>query len=212
MKLIVIGPPFPFEGETKLINEMFALGMDYHHLRSPFIDVPTQLKFMKKISAEFRNRVIIHQHYETLDESKAGGIHLKEVNRKSFEEGSANMKVWRERREADADFHISTSFHELDDLASSTYPYTYGFISPIFESISKDNYASTFSLAALKRGISLAKCPVIGLGGMRPNNLETVKSLGVVGFASLGYIWKSENQIESFKKIKAACAAISPAS
>ena len=41
----------------------------------------------------------------------------------------------------------------------------YAFLSPIFDSISKQGYSAAFDLSFLETAIANAKCPILALGG-----------------------------------------------
>ena len=69
--------------------------------------------------------------------------------------------------------------------------YDYIFLSPIFNSISKQGYNSNFThkeLLVLKR-ISLINDKVYALGGVNKDNLVDVTSFGFGGASVLGYLW-----------------------
>lgn len=209
MKLVVVGPPFPFAKETKIINELFELGMDYHHVRSPFIELDVQRKFIRQISKAHRNKVIIHQHYDTAEEFDIRGVHFPEKVRRQLEAGNEDLEKWLQVKKDNPNFHLSTSYHDLDVMMHCALPFNYVMMGPIYESISKDNYTPSFSMGALQRAIGKTKVPVVGVGGMRANNIKRVAEMGASGVATLGYIWKSENPIEAFKELKKACDQIS---
>ena len=68
--------------------------------------------------------------------------------------------------------------------------YEYVFLSPIFNSISKQNYNTKFTLHELHQAsdIGLIDSKVIALGGITPDNIATTMQLGFGGAAVLGYI------------------------
>ena len=68
----------------------------------------------------------------------------------------------------------------------------YVFLSPIFNSISKQGYASAFTPKALfeakQKGIINEK--VVALGGITAANINKIKSYGFGGVALLGDVWR----------------------
>ena len=96
--------------------------------------------------------------------------------------------------------HISCSCHSIDDVKRRKVLCDYVFLSPIFDSISKNNYSSAYSgsqlMQASKTGIIDRK--VIALGGIQSNNIRHVKELGFGGAAVLGDIW---NRFDSFNTV-----------
>jgi len=205
MKLVEVGPPFPFEKETNIINELFELGMDYHHIRSPFIEEDVQRKFIKRIKKKHRNKLVIHQHHSMCEIFEIKGVHLKETHRKLLNEGDASFTKWLDHKKANPEFHLSASFHDLGDMMETKLPYDYAFIGPVFSSISKTNYSASWSMVALERAIGNATVPIVTIGGIRPEHIDQVKGWGADGVATLGYIWNSEDPVKSFLELKEKC-------
>ncbi len=209
MKLVVVGPPFPFEKETNIINELFELGMEYHHIRSPFIEEDVQRKFIKRIKKKHRSKLVIHQHHDMAEDFEIKGVHLKETHRKLMHEGEEKYVKWLDHKKANPDFHLSASFHDLADLVESQCPYNYAFIGPVFSSISKTNYSASWSMAALERAIGNSTVPIVTIGGIRPEHIDQVKEWGASGVATLGYIWNSKDPVKAFLDLKEKCDQIS---
>jgi thiamine-phosphate pyrophosphorylase len=97
---------------------------------------------------------------------------------------------------------LSTSFHTFQDLIASPKVFDYVFLSPIFNSISKDGYNAGFDLEELKQVLENIGHHVIALGGVDENNLLITEELGFAGVAVLGAIWEDSNPVEKFKRIK----------
>jgi len=96
-----------------------------------------------------------------------------------------------------------TKFHSLNELENYKERYEYAFLSPIFDSISKEGYKSKFILQELKEKI--AGKNLVALGGIDESKIETCRELGFSGVAVLGAIWNSKNPVEKFKQIKRLC-------
>jgi hypothetical protein len=60
---------------------------------------------------------------------------------------------------------VSTSFHELGQLRAAWGALNYAFLSPVFDSVSKEGYGAAFEEAALRTALSSATVPVVALGG-----------------------------------------------
>ena len=97
---------------------------------------------------------------------------------------------------------ISTSFHSTKEIKASRRKYQYAFLSPIFDSISKQKYKSNFDLEKLERFLKSNSKNLIALGGINETTIVSAKTLGFSGAASLGYIWKSKEPESKFKKLK----------
>ena len=57
------------------------------------------------------------------------------------------------------------SLHSLGELSEDLHGLDYAFLSPVFDSISKQGYTAAFDSEALKEAVSKAACPIIALGG-----------------------------------------------
>jgi thiamine-phosphate pyrophosphorylase len=86
---------------------------------------------------------------------------------------------------------VSRSCHTLDEVAADRTS-DYLFLSPIFDSISKEGYRSAFTPATLREAAArgLLGERVAALGGVRPELLPTLRDLGFGGAALLGCIWR----------------------
>lgn len=141
---------------------------------------------------------MVHGHFYLKEEYKLKGIHLNQRNPLIPENYSG---------------HISTSCHSLDEVKEKKSKCDYVFLSPIFDSISKEDYPSQFTdeqlRAASKSGI--IDKHVIALGGINENNIRKIKDYGFGGAAVLGDLWNKfspeydynyRELIEHFIKLK----------
>lgn len=60
---------------------------------------------------------------------------------------------------------VSTSFHELTQLRADWGALDYAFLSPVYDSISKEGYGAAFEEMALRAALAAATMPVVALGG-----------------------------------------------
>lgn len=61
---------------------------------------------------------------------------------------------------------VSTSFHGLAQLQQEYGDLDYAFLSPIFNSISKEGYQQAFDLETLSEHVKASKYPLVALGGI----------------------------------------------
>ena len=89
----------------------------------------------------------------------------------------------------------------------------YVFLSPIFDSISKEGYTSAFTSESIREAAEkgIIDKRVIALGGVDENNLLQVKDFGFGGAAILGGLWNKfdpasdynyQELIAHFRKLK----------
>ncbi len=177
--LVVITPEKNHSKEIEIITSLFECGLKILHVRKPDF-TEDQLRFyLQEIPNNFYKKIVIHSHYKLATELNLKGIHLTEKARKTKRVNST-FKI------------ISTSFHSTAAIFKSRRKYEYVFLSPIFDSISKQGYKSNFSLEELKYFLQRKK-NIIALGGINIENIESVKQKGFAGAAVLGSIWENKN-------------------
>lgn len=188
MKLIIITRPEYFEGETDLVNALFAEGMPRLHLRKPKASQQEMADWIGQVEPAFRSRIVLHDHHDLTREFHLGGIHLN--SRHPEPPDWLTDCPW---------LTVSRSCHSLAEVqqylvtqSTSGMPiYDYLFLSPIFDSISKEGYGATFTQTELTaaREDGLLSDRVFALGGISLDRLPTVRNLGFAGAAILGDLW-----------------------
>jgi thiamine-phosphate pyrophosphorylase len=103
---------------------------------------------------------------------------------------------------------MSTSFHSWAEMEADELGYSYVFISPVFDSISKPGYVASVDINAAvpfkKYMRSHEKnCPeIIGLGGVDATGIVAVHKKGFDGAAVLGCIWKATDRVGVFQQLQ----------
>ncbi|MDR0926789.1 MAG: thiamine phosphate synthase [Ignavibacteria bacterium] len=180
-KLIVFTAPTLFNGEADIINSLFGSAMQLLHLRKPNVSYKQMQCLIMQIPPEFHPNIVLHSHYKLADKFNLKGIHLTEKTRHLYPQLSKkNARI------------VSTSCHSIAELVQVKASYEYVFLSPIFNSISKQNYNAAFSKAELYRAVSKGyiDSKVIALGGIDESNIQFVRNIGFGGAAVLGRIWE----------------------
>lgn len=95
---------------------------------------------------------------------------------------------------------LSTSVHDLQTLQQLPSQFSYAFFSPVFDSISKQQYKGVvgedFCLTDEQKPLQ-----VIALGGIDADNVSKLVAMNFDGAALLGSIWNEpEKAVENFKK------------
>lgn len=180
MKLILISYPKNLKNETDLVTALFKEGLEYFHLRKPGFSKRRIEIYISKIPEKFRNRIIIYDYFELVDEYNLKGVHF---NRKTKHLVDDYYNY---------DYHKSFSAHSFEEIKNSNYKFDYFFISPVFDSISKNDYKSVFSPSEIRNFIyeDVKNEIIVALGGINDNNIEELKTTGLGGVAILGFIWK----------------------
>lgn len=187
--LVVITLEKFFKDEHLWINSLFEAGLQYLHLRKPGAKRFETEDLLRKINAQYYNRIVLHDNFEMAVEYNLEGIHLNKRN--PFAPKSFTGR-------------ISRSCHSIEEVARYMDECFYVTLSPIFNSISKVGYNSAFSAGQLavaaSRGIIDNR--VVALGGVTAENIRTLKKIGFGGAAVLGTIWNAKDCIEAVNIFK----------
>ena|ERR1035437_2649683 len=183
--IIIVSNPAPVKDEHNIIRQLLMEGLTIFHLRKKALSESEMRKFIEKIAEEHYSKIILHSHYHLVVEYGLKGIHVP------FSFSDDVQKV-----------PLSVSFHSTEEINQFKLPFVYGFLSPIFDSISKEGYRSTFDLNQVKQFLTHRKDDIMALGGIDEDRLETLKELGFSGIVLHGAIWQNEYPVEKFKRIK----------
>ncbi|MDW8850357.1 thiamine phosphate synthase [Flavobacterium sp. MMLR14_040] len=188
--MIVITNPSFVTDEIKIIESLFEEGLSLLHIRKPGFSEMEMAQFIHQIKLEFRSKLALHNHHELAEDFGINRIHFSETDRKSiFNYCARFLKSYR----------YTTSTHSIEDFNALENDFEYAFLSPVFKSISKEDYYPKENLfAALKsRTNHSTKC--IALGGIDSKNIEKPLKNGFDDVALLGTIWNNENPVKQFK-------------
>ena len=193
MKLIVLSNPTLLDREVETIHLLFEAGMDRFHLRKPDWSFGKLKSFLHHIDSKYHSKISIHAHHKLIEEFNLGGLHFTESTRNEL--GKEVIKSMKSDR-----VKLSTSFHQLVEFSKWDGLFDYAFLSPVFDSISKQGYAGAF-----QGGFELSTSYVtklIGLGGISGSNISQIYEMGFDGAAVLGTIWKQPHKaVSQFKEL-----------
>ena len=183
MIIKIISYPIYFEGESDLINDLFALGMDSFHLRKPNSGYAELCTLLNSIKQQYHPRIVIHKQLDLIDKYNLMGIHLSKADFDLFSKY--------------ATYNCSKSYsaHSIDEIRQLQQQVDYCFLSPIFDSISKIGYKSQFDLLELSTDIDAVDTELTALGGICPENLSQCRDIGFESAAVLGSIWDQPERI-----------------
>ena len=190
MKTIILTLPGFFEHETACVNALFEHGMTRLHLRKPKATERELAEWIGQIAPPFRPRIVMHDHYALARTFLLGGIHLNGRHPEApawYDEVRSACLAQRPEP-----FTLSRSCHSIAELEQHLPLCHYLFLSPIFDSISKEGYGAAFSRQELEeaRVRGLLSDKVYALGGVSGERLDEVSRLGFHGAAILGDLWQ----------------------
>lgn len=153
-------------------------------------------RLLDHISAAARSRIVIHDFFELAAPYGLLGIHLN-ARRNEIPDGYTG--------------HVSRSCHSFDEVKRYRPECDYVFLSPIFDSVSKQGYRSAFTPETLSGASEdgIIDSRVIALGGVTPDRIPYLRALGFGGAAMLGCVndlaaLPAASQISVLEKIRAA--------
>jgi thiamine-phosphate pyrophosphorylase len=185
--MIVITNPSAIANEISSIDSLFSEGLSLLHIRKPGFTVIEMAQFIDQIKPEYRDRLVLHQHHDLAEDFGINRIHFSEKERRN------SSFVYSERKT------FSTSIHSIEDFNSLENDFDYAFLSPVFTSISKENYHPKINLFEALKSRTNHNTEVIALGGISSENIRKTLENGFEDAALLGSIWNNENPIKEFK-------------
>ncbi|HEY0944286.1 MAG TPA: thiamine phosphate synthase [Opitutaceae bacterium] len=205
MKLVVFSPEAPDPREIDVIAELFARGLERYHVRKPHEPRPALAAWLTELPAEWRKRMVLHQHHELVDTLGLGGRHFRAVP------ASAGGPPAPDAGQRPALPGItSRSCHELAALRSALGRYDAVFFGPVFPSISKPGYGPRAEFSAKDVAALLAsrsadeqrRTDVLALGGVTSENIAQCRALGFDGVAVLGAVWHASDPVAAFANLQ----------
>ena len=185
--MIVITNPSAIPNEISTIDSLFEEGLSLLHIRKPDLSEFEMAQYVHQMRLEFRSKLVLHSHHQLADDFGINRIHFSETERKKNDFSVIENMI------------LSTSTHSIEDFNALENIFEYAFLSPVFTSISKENYSPKTDLFEdlAKRKNFNAK--VVALGGIHSDNIEKSLQNGFDDVALLGTIWNSPNSIKNFK-------------
>ena len=111
------------------------------------------------------------------------------------EKARINIPEYCQKRE----MILSTSVHSIEDFNNLSDLFDYAFLSPVYPSLSKENYMPIKNLFEIIKNRKNTQIKLIALGGISAENIQKTL-LHFDAVALLGTIWNSTNPLENFKK------------
>lgn len=152
-------------------------GIDFFHLREKSLSSRELLLLARHIRPFLtRTRLIINGRLEVALAADADGVHLQE--------GSVPVAAVRRNYPR---LIIGYSAHSREEmLEAEKNGASYVYLSPVFSPISKESSAlQPIGPATVRKWRRGVKIPVIGLGGITPENVGDLKTAGCAGVAGI---------------------------
>ncbi|MCD8295963.1 MAG: thiamine phosphate synthase [Prevotella sp.] len=175
--IIITKPCFVVDEAQRISDYLRKDKCNFVHIRKPWAKREDIENLLHAIPEDLHHRLSLHEHFELASAYCIHGLHVN----------SRNSSVPDNFRGS-----VSRSLHSLEEVERLKGRYSFVSLSPIFNSISKHGYLSTFTPEQLEtariNGIIDEK--VFALGGITFSLLPKVKAMGFGGAMILGDAWK----------------------
>ncbi|MBB4800255.1 thiamine-phosphate pyrophosphorylase [Flavobacterium nitrogenifigens] len=189
--MIVITNPFFIEDEIQILHSLLEEGLSLLHIRKPDFSELEMAQFLHQIKLEFRDKMVLHNHHELAEDFGINRFHFSEKERINDTDYPARFsKPCRSK---------STSTHSIKDFNSLENNFDYAFLSPVFKSISKENYSPKKDLFKEIKSRTNYKTKIVALGGIHSENIQKTLENGFDDIALLGAVWNNKNPLKEFK-------------
>jgi len=189
MDLVVISSARDEPAEIKEVVKMFDLGLEHFHIRKPKYSRRQLMEYIERFPDAYRKRLVLHSYHGLADKYKLGGIHLSRSHRRRGK--YYQFRLWLKMK-FNKDLIVTRSFHKLTGVTADKRVYTYGFLSPVFDSISQSSLSAGFSKRALLILIPQANQPIYAMGGVTIDKLSSLKENGFQGAVLHGALWQGK--------------------
>lgn len=198
--MVVITPEYDDPKELSLANEMLARGLPLLHIRKPHWTFKQLEHYVKNISYQHRNRLVIHiptlvinncskvfkQYSQLINSIKAQYAHLSTENCLFVHNYALELP------------YLSTSVHNSTELTKLSTKHQRAFLSPVFSSISKIGYHPTVDWSSMLQTWEYPWIQTVALGGITPERIPHIQAMGFDDFAVLGAIWQATDPLKIF--------------
>ncbi|MFN6946586.1 MAG: thiamine phosphate synthase [Cytophagaceae bacterium] len=210
MKLAVFSLPDYHEGEEEVVKSLFEEGLEHFHLRKPGWEKEQVLGYLRNLHPSSYRNIIIHNNYDLIQKYNLKGIHLPGTYIENANSRQLNLLIKEAQLRG---LRVTGAAHSMDEVKNCKIRYESLFLSPLFDSISKEGYKSGFILKDLgndlieyKKGKKYSE--IWALGGITEKNLCIALQMGFAGAGILGAVWNEfknkgkEAAVTVFKNLK----------
>lgn len=189
-QIIIISNPESVISENRKVVSLFKSGLQQFHVRKPEFTDFDMINYLTAIPKEYHNRLVLHSHYHLAKDFELKGI---QVGKSRISEAIAFKNEFE---------YFGYSAHSFDEITENKKLFSKFFISPVYNSISKQGYKSEFKASELQSFISdNPDIELIALGGIDAENIDETFKLGFYKAALLGAIWKQDDPLSAYIRI-----------
>ena len=194
--MVVITCTDSIHDEVAVINQLFEAGLAVLHIRKPNATLSEIQYYIEQIRHEYHSKLALHEYFELTKLFNINRLHFTENTRTDF-------KIIMQRLES-KDWIFSAATHSISDFNALPNIFSYAFLSPVYNSISKPGYESPHDIKASVHQRINTQTKLVALGGISSINCKEAVASGFDGVALLGAIWSADDPLTEFKKCQQA--------
>jgi thiamine-phosphate pyrophosphorylase len=199
VEVIVITASGAMEGEVERITNLFDHGLETLHIRKPKLSSTEISELITSFPEKYRSRIVIHGHYKLARKFGLKGYHLRRRHRSNSWRNKLKrflLKVQNPRA------LVCTTFHSVQSLKECESSFDYVLLNNVFNDETRFNYQEPSGMNLIRSVIKKSDQRVFAVGGIRPDRIEMMKSIGFHGMGvSSSYICQfREDYLNEFQK------------
>lgn len=199
MKCLLLSHP-DSETDHHLIHQGVWRGVFAFHIRKPAWTLAQLENYISGLPEVVRRKSVLHTHYYPLSVKGAEGLPLHIVTR--HRDDLINKSVYAR----------SSPCHSLEEVESFHPYFEYVFLSPVFSSISKENYVPSVALSQDRirtylQNHTQVRC--VALGGIDQSKISLCNDMGFYGVALMGAVWGAASPSDSLSRCVDICRSFS---
>jgi thiamine-phosphate diphosphorylase len=175
-------------------------GLDWVQIREPDLPAAELYEVVRHAIAEVSGaatRIIVNDRLDVAIAAGAHGVHLR----------GTSFDVSRVRAVAPADFVIGRSVHSVEEAiaAEGGGGLDYLIFGTMFPTASKPEGHPLAGPEALRAAVAACRLPILAIGGITRENVDTIAATGAAGVAAIGLFLDSQSaDIASIRRSFAA--------
>lgn len=198
MIVMLYTPEDYVENEVENIQYMLDNGADYLFIRKPHMDDFSLVDYMEKFESKYYARMISTSLILCKEFDMAGYHFTRDIWLKNINYNTKILDWLRLNNKIS-----SKSAHNMDEIKTLNKIFKLLIISPIYKSITKDNYFYPWNYRELGIEVANSSAQCYAVGGIDASNIDTLSTMNFTGVGLLGGIWQNQQEPKiAFEQIK----------
>ena len=191
--LAILSPTDPTPGQIASINGLFEAGLRTFILRMPKSESKAFVRVLNRIDWKYHSRIFVPWGERLLARMfPVGGFYLKETEAAALTEDDERFL---------RDYRTIIGCHSIEEMEASKVPPSFYLLSPVFDSVSKKGYPANPLLRKMREELKRVSRPVLAMGGVTPENYDSLFNMGFWGAAVIGSVWEDPHgPVHAFEK------------